>query len=232
MTDSIRLFLPTITCPCPSATLTSMTRLWTSVGLHQISQGKSSCSSKNRCHINNCWSEHRFPCVLPFSQMYPLCCIDIRNFLNQFYFFADDHFQHPNVIDETLKTVTTSLNFPTTILGHDANEFCIIVVGPTSFAESVQVTCWEVKLSVSGSDSPDSYKSRALRDSMPGVRATSNCCPFVHVCWWTNHSKFYWRISRKQENRWEANLWTSEFENWWLSRDSRIRLVCKEATLK
>ncbi|KAH8600821.1 exocyst complex subunit Sec15-like-domain-containing protein [Bisporella sp. PMI_857] len=44
-----------------------------------------------------------FPCVLPFSQMYPLCCIDIRNFLNQFYFFSDDHFQHPSVIDETLK---------------------------------------------------------------------------------------------------------------------------------
>ena len=46
-----------------------------------------------------------FPCVLPFSQMYPLCCIDIRNFLNEFYFFSDDHFQHPNVIDETLKRV-------------------------------------------------------------------------------------------------------------------------------
>ncbi|KAI9677581.1 MAG: hypothetical protein M1817_006535 [Caeruleum heppii] len=44
-----------------------------------------------------------FPCVLPFSQMYPLCCIDIRNFLNQFYFFSDDHFQHPGVIDETLR---------------------------------------------------------------------------------------------------------------------------------
>ncbi|KAI9769302.1 MAG: hypothetical protein M1835_006726 [Candelina submexicana] len=47
--------------------------------------------------------ELSFPCVLPFSQMYPLCCIDIRNFLNQFYFFTDDHFQHPNIIDETLK---------------------------------------------------------------------------------------------------------------------------------
>ncbi|KAL8781688.1 MAG: hypothetical protein Q9194_000191 [Teloschistes cf. exilis] len=45
-----------------------------------------------------------FPCVLPFSQMYPLCCIDIRNFLNQFYFFSDDHFQHPKIIDETLKS--------------------------------------------------------------------------------------------------------------------------------
>lgn len=51
----------------------------------------------------------RIPCVLPFSQMYPLSCIDIRNFLNQFYFFADNHFQHPNVIDETLKKV---INLP------------------------------------------------------------------------------------------------------------------------
>lgn len=37
--------------------------------------------------------------------MYPLCCIDIRHFLNQFYFFSDDHFQHPNIIDETLRKV-------------------------------------------------------------------------------------------------------------------------------
>ena len=49
--------------------------------------------------------ELHFPCVLPFSQMYPLCCIDIRNFLNQFYFFSDDHFQQPKIIDDTLKSV-------------------------------------------------------------------------------------------------------------------------------
>ncbi|TVY83612.1 Exocyst complex component sec15 [Lachnellula suecica] len=46
--------------------------------------------------------ELTFPCVLPFSQMYPLCCIDIRNFLNQFYFFSDDHFQHPNSLNQLL----------------------------------------------------------------------------------------------------------------------------------
>ncbi|CAI4211422.1 unnamed protein product [Parascedosporium putredinis] len=54
-------------------------------------------------------SELSFPCVLPFSQMYPLCCIDIRNFLNQFYFFSDDHFQHPNTIDETLRKALDEL---------------------------------------------------------------------------------------------------------------------------
>lgn len=41
--------------------------------------------------------------------MYPLCCIDIRNFLNQFYFFANDDFSHPNVIDETLKDVSGNM---------------------------------------------------------------------------------------------------------------------------
>ncbi|KAF2868299.1 exocyst complex subunit Sec15-like-domain-containing protein [Massariosphaeria phaeospora] len=47
--------------------------------------------------------ELTFPCVLPFSQMYPLCCIDIRNFLNQIYMFSDDYFQKSTVIDETLR---------------------------------------------------------------------------------------------------------------------------------
>ncbi|GAD99332.1 exocyst complex component Sec15 [Paecilomyces variotii No. 5] len=53
--------------------------------------------------------EQTFPCVLPFSQMYPLCCIDIRNFLNQFYFFSSDDFPHPDVIDETLKDALDEL---------------------------------------------------------------------------------------------------------------------------
>ena len=49
-----------------------------------------------------------FPTVFPFSQMYPLCCIDIRNFLNQFYFFSDSDAPTPNplssVIDSRLRT--------------------------------------------------------------------------------------------------------------------------------
>ena len=45
----------------------------------------------------------QYPCILPFSQMYPLVCIDIRNFLNQIYLFSDDHFRHVTVIDKTLK---------------------------------------------------------------------------------------------------------------------------------
>ncbi|RMZ86157.1 hypothetical protein DV737_g204, partial [Chaetothyriales sp. CBS 132003] len=50
-----------------------------------------------------------FPTVFPFSQMYPLCCIDIRNFLNQFYFFNDSDAPAStgglsSVIDSRLRT--------------------------------------------------------------------------------------------------------------------------------
>ena len=50
--------------------------------------------------------EMAFPCVFPFSQMYPLCCIDIRNFLNQFYFFSSPDsttFTHTEAIDHKLR---------------------------------------------------------------------------------------------------------------------------------
>ena len=54
-------------------------------------------------------ADTRFPCVLPFSQMYPLCCIDIRNFLNQFYFFSGEDFRHSEVVDETLRVALDDL---------------------------------------------------------------------------------------------------------------------------
>ena len=44
-----------------------------------------------------------FPTVFPFSQMYPLCCIDIRNFLNQFYFFSDTDAPTPNPLSSTIE---------------------------------------------------------------------------------------------------------------------------------
>ena len=52
-----------------------------------------------------------FPTVFPFSQMYPLCCIDIRNFLNQFYFFSDTDAPTPNPLSNTIDArLRTSLD--------------------------------------------------------------------------------------------------------------------------
>lgn len=57
-----------------------------------------------------------FPCVLPFSQMYPMCCIDIRNFLSQAYSAPDDYLTRSNVIDETVKNVSRNFKYVFTLL--------------------------------------------------------------------------------------------------------------------
>lgn len=46
--------------------------------------------------------EMTFPTVFPFSQMYPLCCIDIRNFLNQFYFFSAQEDNAPSPLSQKI----------------------------------------------------------------------------------------------------------------------------------
>ncbi|KIS66501.1 Rab GTPase-binding exocyst subunit SEC15 [Mycosarcoma maydis] len=43
-----------------------------------------------------------FPLSLPFSQTYPLCCMDMRNLVDQYYIFSDG-FQNHREIDEILK---------------------------------------------------------------------------------------------------------------------------------
>ncbi|PWY99296.1 exocyst complex subunit Sec15-like protein [Testicularia cyperi] len=45
----------------------------------------------------------RFPLSLPFSQTYPLCCMDIRNLVDQYYTFSDGFSQNHREIDEILK---------------------------------------------------------------------------------------------------------------------------------
>lgn len=42
---------------------------------------------------------------MPFSQTYPMCCINIRNFVDQFYTFTDGVVQQHLDIDEVLRKV-------------------------------------------------------------------------------------------------------------------------------
>ncbi|WVQ72415.1 hypothetical protein IAR50_001967 [Cryptococcus sp. DSM 104548] len=44
-----------------------------------------------------------FPQAMPFSQTYPMCCINIRNFVDQFYQFTDGVAQQRLDIDEVLR---------------------------------------------------------------------------------------------------------------------------------
>jgi hypothetical protein len=46
-----------------------------------------------------------FPHTLPFSQLYPLCCSNIRNFVNEYYMFSDESIQSQHDVDEILRRV-------------------------------------------------------------------------------------------------------------------------------
>ncbi|KAK9370041.1 exocyst complex subunit Sec15-like-domain-containing protein [Lipomyces kononenkoae] len=49
-------------------------------------------------------SKVKFPCLLPFSQVYPLSCAEIRNFVNQHYQFSDEFAeQNPGQLEATLR---------------------------------------------------------------------------------------------------------------------------------
>jgi exocyst complex component 6 len=49
-----------------------------------------------------------FPQTLPFSQLYPLCCSNIRNFVNEYYMFSDESIHSQHDVDEILRKVHPS----------------------------------------------------------------------------------------------------------------------------
>lgn len=62
--------------------------------------------------LNVCWlkpgdaerlKSMPFPLTLPFSQTYPLCCMDIRNLTDQYYQFSDGSSQSHRDVDDILK---------------------------------------------------------------------------------------------------------------------------------
>ncbi|EGC48276.1 exocyst complex component Sec15 [Histoplasma capsulatum var. duboisii H88] len=103
--------------------------------------------------------QQTFPCVLPFSQMYPLCCIDIRNFLNQFYFFSNDDFQHPSMIDETLRESLDSLlsdKVCETLVECLGSQYLGQIVQILINLEHFEVACQELELLLAAARSPNS----------------------------------------------------------------------------
>lgn len=160
--------------------------------------------------VNVSWFTHdnapqdlTFPCVLPFSQMYPLCCIDIRNFLNQFYFFADDHFHHANVIDDTLRKVSVIV-VPQIIW--TACSPHSTVFGRAFDTKSVSVARRAAQLPVFGPDSTNIDQSRAFRDGLPGTRTAPDQGSLIHVGRRAGDPLGHGGVPEQQEDRREANL--------------------------
>jgi exocyst complex component 6 len=69
-------------------------------------------SDELRKVLNVCWlrpgdadelRKQPFPLTLPFSQTYPLCCMDIRHLVDEYYTFSEGFSQHHRDIDDILK---------------------------------------------------------------------------------------------------------------------------------
>ncbi|KAK2811875.1 hypothetical protein FQN50_001913 [Emmonsiellopsis sp. PD_5] len=117
--------------------------------------------------------EQTFPCVLPFSQMYPLCCIDIRNFLNQFYFFSNDDFQHPDIIDETLRNSLDELlsnKVCETLIERLGSQYLGQIVQILINLEHFEVACHELEHLLTAARSPNSSSGVATLNATEKFR--------------------------------------------------------------
>ena len=51
-----------------------------------------------------------FPQNLPFSQLYPLCCKYIQNFVSEYYMFSSEYMHSQHDVDEILRKVYACRN--------------------------------------------------------------------------------------------------------------------------
>jgi len=51
-----------------------------------------------------------FPQTLLFSQLYPLCCSNIRGFVTEYYMFSDEFIHSQHDVDEILRRVSPLLS--------------------------------------------------------------------------------------------------------------------------
>lgn len=186
--DAGRLYPRTTTCQWQLPIWMNMTRLLMLAGIRQRPQERNWRSWHRTISRSYCWHLSSFPCVLPFSQMYPLCCIDIRNFLNQFYFFSDDHFQEPHIIDETLQKVCMlSLGVVPWLTRATVTRWA-------SFRESMPHSSWTPKLSIPRANSPNLNQPRTFWNCLSRARKTPHCSTFLYVRGRSHCPECNWRV--------------------------------------
>lgn len=91
-------------------TTKSLTKLQESAGLQREKPSLWRCKSFQSVIVLALWADSvgqaRIPQPMPFSQTYPMCCINIRNFVDQFYQFTDGVAQQHLDVDEVLRRVS------------------------------------------------------------------------------------------------------------------------------
>lgn len=99
-----------------------------------------------------------FPLSLPFSQTYPLCCMDIRNLVEQYYSFSSGFTQYQREIDSILKqsldellVEQISVHIRTTVeQSHNLSQIAQIIVN----VEHFQLACTEIEVWLANSRNP------------------------------------------------------------------------------
>lgn len=108
-----------------------------------------------------------YPAIFPFSQIYPLCCIEIRNFINEFYLFSDDITRSEDV-DELLRKSLDDLlinHVNETLSKRLANQQLEQVVQMIINLENFENACEELNRILSDSRSSKSSTLQGLRAS-------------------------------------------------------------------
>ena len=117
--------------------------------------------------LNVCWLKHSevealqsqpFPLSLPFSQTYPLCCMDIRNLVEQYYNFSSGFTQYHREIDSILKHSLDELlvqqissHIRTTVeQSNNLSQIAQIIVN----VEHFQLACAELEVWLANSRNP------------------------------------------------------------------------------
>ncbi|KAI3628205.1 Rab GTPase-binding exocyst subunit S15 [Malassezia furfur] len=117
--------------------------------------------------LNVCWlkpsevealQRQPFPLSLPFSQTYPLCCMDIRNLVEQYYNFSSGFTQYHREIDSILKqsldellVQQISVHIRATVeQSHNLSQIAQIIVN----VEHFQLACSELEVWLANSRNP------------------------------------------------------------------------------
>ena len=121
-------------------------------------------------------SEITFPCVMPFSQMYPMCCIDIRNFLSQVYSGPDDYLQRSSAVDDTIRDVSTS--------GLECQRLFVLtrpVTRSNALREHLSASSRTTQFTISRANCPDHDEFRLLPADEPALAEGSGRSTIVET---------------------------------------------------
>ncbi|WFD05365.1 Rab GTPase-binding exocyst subunit S15 [Malassezia vespertilionis] len=187
-----------------------------------------------------------FPLSLPFSQTYPLCCMDIRNLVEQYYNFSSGFTQHHREIDGILKqsldellVEQISVNIRTTVeQSHNLSQIAQIIVN----VEHFQLACRELEVWLANSRNPgrggklDLEASIHLQGTLEIAQKRIDTALFVKLDQFLDLVEYDWTPTTSRQGTQHASGYLRDLLDWLTTMmDSALVLLppdAKAATFK